>query len=215
MIPALLVVAGLVVALVGLFHYRDHPAAALPVTTADSDIAPLSAASAPVPVPFAVSSPSPEPAWDVVVGPHRLVIPALAIDAPLVAAPIADDGALVVPDNPAIVGLSTLAAPLDAGSGTSLVAGHVNMNRTPGALWRLAQIRPGTRVITTSDRGERREWIVDELTVHPKDALPEGLTAAEGRRRLAVVTCGGSVRGGEYEKNVIAWAQPSSSQTDG
>ncbi|MDK9670149.1 class F sortase [Propionibacterium freudenreichii] len=216
---AVLVTVALVAAGVALFQHRilfQHRApgvAAEPVpgiTTNGSVVAtgePRTDSAPLPPAPFVAARPTPEAAVALEVAADRLVIPSLGVDAPLLAAPLGEDGSLAVPDDPQQVGVSTIAAPVASSAGTTLLAGHVNMQRVPGALWKLSQILPGARIITTDHGGVRQEWIVDGLTVHPKQGLPDGLTNTTGRRRLAVVTCGGEVHDGQYEKNVIAWAR--------
>lgn len=141
-------------------------------------------------------------------GPDRLFIAQLGVDAPIVDVPVSDAGALSIPADPADVGLAVDGAPLAAGAGSSLLAGHVNLDGVDGALWRLASITPGARIITTDHAGTRRDWAVDGLSSVVKAALPGGLASSTGSRRLVVVTCGGAVHNHEYDDNVIVTAHP-------
>ena len=140
-------------------------------------------------------------------GPNRILIPSLGIYAEIIPVPV-DNGALVIPDQPRQVGLDESGPPPVAQQGSTLIAGHVNMAGTQGALANLAGIQPGARIVVTDASRVRTDWAVDGLTVVRKAALPTGLDRGDGPRRLVVVTCGGQVHNGQYDMNVIAYAHP-------
>lgn len=142
-------------------------------------------------------------------GPNRLLIPALGVDAPVVAEP-SHDGALVIPGDPGTVGRWVGSAAVTSAIGTTLLAGHVSIDGRPGALSALARVEPSTVVVTTDASGRPTLWRVVELQTRSKDDLPA--FPATGSRRLAIVTCGGPLletrTSRSYRDNVIAYAVP-------
>lgn len=134
-----------------------------------------------------------------------LTIPELRIDAPLV--PASRKGPEVaVPDDPAVLGLSTSGAAPCSEEGTALVVGHVSSRGTKGALWPLVAVRSGTSLeVRCPDGSVGRYRASGSATATPKDRLDPGLDTATGPHRLVVVTCGGPVLpSGHYRDNVIA-----------
>ena len=144
-------------------------------------------------------------------GPDRLYVPALRIYASL--APVRfSGGRLTVPDQPWRVGIDTESAGLSAGEGTTLLAGHVDLGGTPGALSPLAQMPVGARIYVTDEQGRRSDFVVSSLQQYSKVALPREIFATDGTRQLALVTCGGPVISDgmerHYRDNVVVTAVP-------
>ena len=154
--------------------------------------------------------------------PNRLVIPALGVRAPLVAA-----GAVGRPGSATLsipADIHTVAwwdgdfstgrherVPLPGDPGVALVAGHVDSAAAgPGALYNLGHLQVGD-VVRVTVLGRTTTWRVarpSELT--PKTALPRALFRSTGPARLAIVTCGGGFDAatGHYLDNVIVWMAP-------
>ncbi|GAA4759523.1 class F sortase [Actinomycetospora chibensis] len=141
--------------------------------------------------------------------PTRLLIPALDVDAPVdpVDAPGAD---LQVPDDPARVGWWRAGASPDGGSGSTLLAGHVDTAADgPGALFLLDRLGPGDAVSVLTTWGEVR-YVVAAVRHYAKPELPGDLASAAGPARLVIVSCGGPfdrVRR-TYLDNVVVFATP-------
>lgn len=141
--------------------------------------------------------------------PDTVYIPALGVAAPVV--PEGMTGAsLDIPGDPRTVGLATHYAPLPATDGTTLMAGHVNYNGTPGALAQLAELKPGSLVAVTDAKGRPTLWAVTGMTVRDKSDFPS--LSVTGPRELLLVTCGGPVffdgTAWHYRDNVIVTAVP-------
>ncbi|MEJ7648134.1 MAG: class F sortase [Nakamurella sp.] len=136
----------------------------------------------------------------------HLVIPALGVDADVRAGDI-EAGELTVPSDVSAVTLWSGSADLSAPTGSVLVAGHVdNRSQGPGALHDLYLARAGDVVYLTHDSVVTR-WKILGLQVVPKNQIPATLFAGpDGQRVLNLVTCGGTVTDGHYDKNVIATA---------
>lgn len=139
---------------------------------------------------------------------ERLIVPALGVDASIVAHPLVD-GSLVLPDAVNTLTLWDGSAPITARTGTMLVAGHVD-NRTQGAgaLYWIHTLQPGD-VLYLTHRGVVTRWKTVELRSYLKQALPQSVWAGTaGARKLVVVTCGGAFRDGHYDDNVVLTAVP-------
>jgi Sortase domain len=150
----------------------------------------------------------------------RLIIPALQVQAPVVATG-AVDGSMTIPadihtvgwyDGTDISGRTTTSAPTPwpGQSGVSLLAGHVDWSgKGPGALYYIGQLVVGDPVEVIGSDGVATYWKVSEPPITtPKADLPADLFLNTGPPRLALVTCGGSFDPAtrHYLDNVIVWA---------
>lgn len=143
--------------------------------------------------------------------PERIRIPRFGVDAPVVAVGISATGGLEVPDDPKVLGWWAGGAAPGAAVGTAVVAGHVNTAAAgPGALSRLAELRPGDE-ITVVGSGRELRFRVVALRQYPKSDLPaEEAFSQNVTGRLALVTSGGPFdpASGHYRDNVIVYAVP-------
>lgn len=144
--------------------------------------------------------------------PGTLTMDRISITAPIVEATV-PDGVLTPPEDVSKVGIWMGGAPLDSKTGTTLLAGHVNMaGQGNGALFDLSLMKPGDLLKTTDSGGVVTQWRVTRVVDRPKaDGVEESvLDGPAGPRKLAVVTCGGELdyaNGvGNYEDNVYVYA---------
>ncbi|NMM85928.1 sortase [Rhodococcus sp. SRB_17] len=144
--------------------------------------------------------------------PNTLALDPVGVRAPIVDATV-PDGVLTPPDNVKNVGIWVDGAPLDSVTGTTLIAGHVNLTgQGNGALFDLGTISPGETIRTSDAAGKSTSWKVTAVTTRPKaDGVEESVLAGhEGPRKLAVVTCGGELQFdggvGNYADNVYLYA---------
>lgn len=144
-------------------------------------------------------------------GPERLYVPSLGIYASLSSVAFGG-GSLTIPREPWRVGIDVGSSPLGSTVGTTLLAGHVDLSGTPGALASLADADPGAMVYVTDDEGNRSSFVTDGLQSYSKVSLPRSIFDVEGPRRLAVVTCGGPIMEVDgqrhYRDNVVLTAAP-------
>jgi hypothetical protein len=129
--------------------------------------------------------------------PVRIRIPALKVDAPIVAANVDPSGALEVPDN------VEQAAWYQAGAapgqlGTAIVAAHVDYQGKLGLFNGLHTLPKGAVIYITDVAGTVRQFRVIGGTLAPKNdpSTVQALAAASagsGRPRLALITCGGDL----------------------
>jgi hypothetical protein len=95
--------------------------------------------------------------------------------------------------------------------GVALLAGHIDSAaQGQGALYRLAQAKPGAVVTVYGQDGKVTHWKVTRVQTVLKSALPAALFVNTGQPQLALVSCGGPFDSatGHYLDNVIAWALP-------
>lgn len=147
------------------------------------------------------------------VAPQRLRIPAVELDADV--RPVGVDpktGELAVPEAVSSVGWYRYGPGLDAGSGSVVIAGHVDSStQGMGAFSRLAEIHPGDRVEVRAADGSVRDFRVVSREVFGKSEVPyDRLFARDGRARLTLVTCGGAFdrTTGSYRDNIVVTAEP-------
>lgn len=124
--------------------------------------------------------------------PEHIYIPALGVYAPF-SRERQDGRKMTLPTDLRYVGLNADAGALDSTEGTVLVSSHVSWHRQDGPLHDLYQLAPGNAIYTTDASGARTHWLVGELGVSVKTALPQSFFAKDGQRRLVGVTCGGPV----------------------
>jgi sortase family protein len=154
----------------------------------------------------------------------RVMVPSIGADAPVVpeGATGPNGGSLTIPDSVREVGWwdgvwqspagpvhEKVAAP--GQSGVALLAGHIDSaTQGQGALYRLAQAKPGAAVTVVGKDGKVTHWKVTHVQTVLKSALPAALFVDTGSPQLALVSCGGpfDAATGHYLDNVIAWAVP-------
>ncbi|BBH17766.1 class F sortase [Nocardioides baekrokdamisoli] len=138
-------------------------------------------------------------------------IPSLRIGAPL--EPIGDvNGNVSVPGDAKVVGIYDGGSSLDIDTGTTVLVGHVTNGWIRGAFFTLATVTPGMTVYTRSAQGLQERWTVISVNAYPRDALPQSFFTVSGPRRLALVTCGGSISyhagARSYADNIVVLATP-------
>ncbi|EOD63091.1 class F sortase, partial [Amycolatopsis vancoresmycina] len=115
---------------------------------------------------------------------------------------------------PADLGQATWwGAELDAASGASVFAGHVNWRGATGPFAELWTARIGTDVTIVDSAGRTWRYRISQLvTVHKSDlpARADYLFGQSGPHRVVLVTCGGRWVGGAdgYEENRVVTADP-------
>ncbi|WP_033293736.1 class F sortase [Amycolatopsis jejuensis] len=104
-------------------------------------------------------------------------------------------------------------ADLDAVSGASVFAGHVNWRGATGPFAELWNERIGGTVTIVDQAGKTTRYRISQLvTVHKNDlpARADDLFGQAGPHRIVLVTCGGRWIGGSdgYEENRVVIADP-------
>ena len=146
--------------------------------------------------------------------PIRLRIEAIGVDAPVVAVGVTGAGALDLPHEAATVAwFQHGAAPGESGS--AVLAGHVDYDGDPGALFDLRDMPRGARIDVHFNDGTIRTFVTHATAVsYPKSSLPLDVLFRRGESPvLTLVTCGGTFdrRTRSYADNVTVVAVPARS----
>jgi hypothetical protein len=148
-------------------------------------------------------------------GNNSLFIPALGVympiegDSTFVASRYSGFDTIRVPSNPRHGVWYGGGAPLYGDSeGTTLVASHVSQASGWGALRYLYTMRGGEMIYTKDASGRTQQWQLTQMRVLEHTDFPQEYWSKTGTRQLVVVTCGGTIRAGHYDKNIFAIATP-------
>lgn len=141
--------------------------------------------------------------------PQRVDIPALGVQAPVVARGLDARGAVDPPpyDQPGVVGWYGAGAKPGA-AGAALLVGHVDTETRPAVFYRLSTLKPGRTVRVVRADGKVAEFTVDDVRVLPRagfDAHVAYGPRVAGRAELRLITCGGTFdrASGSYTANVV------------
>jgi hypothetical protein len=142
-------------------------------------------------------------------GPTSITIPAIGVQAPIVAVGLQTNGAMQTPD-PGQVGWYRL-GPRPGAPGPAVLIGHVDNRTDQDVFFRLHELRPGDEILISQSDGTTTRFLVGRLEQHPKTALPTShiWTTAPGPW-LRLITCGGPFihATGHYRDNLIVYASP-------
>ncbi|RKN39689.1 class F sortase [Micromonospora endolithica] len=142
--------------------------------------------------------------------PVAVSIPAIGVDAPLVAVGVDDRGTLEVPpvDKPTVAGWYRHGAS-PGETGNAVLVGHVDSAAGPAVFFDLGRLRPGDTVRVSRVDGRVASFVVESVASYPKDRFPTdevyGPSTSAG---LRVITCGGRFdrSSGNYVDNVVVFA---------
>jgi len=234
---AALFLGGAVALVLGLSHKTNPAAAPLPTSVAGSPAASSSTGgsaggplTAPLPPasggsssgkstsgggsggPGQGSGVGPAPTRQSGLSANSVRIPQLAVTASVVTTkPV--HGVLTPPVIPNVVGEWNGSAPLDATTGETTLAGHVNWaGMGPFAFGKIAYLHPGDLIYTTDSTGKISNWRVSTVTarvkIQPIDTA--AFAGARGPRTLVLITCGGQFNATDksYDDNVYVYAKP-------
>lgn len=144
--------------------------------------------------------------------PTRVRVPALGIDAPIVASGIdVAKGELGVPANIRRTGWWRDSKVPGSKSGNVLIAGHLDSATAGGgAFFRLPQAERGERIQVRNRAGRTYTYRVTSVRSYLKAKLPTNVFATKGSPKLVLVTCGGPFQRstGFYRDNIVITAVP-------
>jgi LPXTG-site transpeptidase (sortase) family protein len=142
-------------------------------------------------------------------GPDEILVPSIDVKAPLIPIELASDGVLTPPSDTDVVGWWDGSAEPGSGEGQTVVTGHT-VSTGGGVLNDLPKVDVGA-VIQVRDEGEvvdYRATGVFKLTKEEVSAAKNSLFGQGSQGgRLVIVSCT-DYKDGEYESNVIVWAEP-------
>ena len=125
--------------------------------------------------------------------PLRLVIPRLAIDAPIIAVGLTQDGAMDVPQQASDVGWYEYSQ-RPGQKGNAVLAGHLDWYGVNGVFWRLAEAQVGDAVIIRGADRQERAYHVEWRRSYPAGdgvAVVGEVFEPLERASLTLITCSG------------------------
>lgn len=181
---------------------RLPPQTSVPVSLETS--APSESAGSPRPVAAAAEEPAAE---ERVARPLRVVIPAIDVDADLVALGLNDDQSMEVP-NFGLAGWYE-PGPRPGEPGPAVIAAHVDSVDGPDVFFRLKDLTAGDEISVELADGSTEEFVVHRSEQQLKQQLPvDRIWNDTDEVVLRLVTCGGEFDPNErsYTSNVIVYA---------
>ena len=141
--------------------------------------------------------------------PVAVSIPKLGVRSTLVDLGLDVDGAMEVPQDPALAGwFSRGAAP--GALGPAVIAGHVTWDGAPAVFHRLGTLRRGDQVTVDREDGQTAVFTVDRVARFSKSQFPSReVYGAIDHAGLRLITCGGTYDAANhrYLDNVIVFAR--------
>ncbi|MFJ1735713.1 class F sortase [Streptomyces sp. NPDC088254] len=142
--------------------------------------------------------------------PDRVRIPAISVDAPVMAVGLDPDGWVGAPppEDPNLAGWFT-GAVSPGEKGTAVVVGHVDNQQGPAVFYGLGALKQGNRVEIPRRDGKTAVFEIYGVEVFAKNDFPgDRVYASKGAPELRVITCGGGFsKANGYDGNVVAFAR--------
>ncbi len=142
--------------------------------------------------------------------PISLSIPALGVEAPIIALGVDDEGRMDIPRDIDEIGWYRY-GPTPGEGGSAVLSAHVDSrSQGPGVFFRLGTLTPGDLIEVVSDEGTQT-WVVRAVqTVEKDELLLDRVFARDGEPVLTLITCGGSFSRSlsRYDSNVVVVAAP-------
>ena len=138
--------------------------------------------------------------------PHRLIVPSLGVDAPVVGIGVVE-GVLLPPADPQTLGWWSAGASPGALTGGALITGHT-VHSGGGAFDNLETLDKGARVRVRTARGEIT-YAVTGVTIYRKASLAHDAAKIFSQKvpgRLVLITCE-DWNGSGYDSNAIVFAE--------
>lgn len=143
--------------------------------------------------------------------PVRLRVPAVGLDVPLDAVGVAQDGQMVVPEDADRAGWYRYGPAPGTGTGSAVIAGHVDDRSGPGAFLALTEAQEGDEIEVELADGTRTAYrVVSRVSVAKPELAVGDLFRRTGPPTLHLVTCTGewSRQTGSYTDNLVVTAEP-------
>lgn len=142
-------------------------------------------------------------------GPDQIIVPSIKVEAPLVPIELASDGVLTPPADTDVVGWWDGSAEPGSGEGQTVVTGHT-VSTGGGVLNALPKVDVGA-VIQVRDEGKLVDYRATGVFKLTKEEVAAAKNTLFGQGsqggRLVIVSCT-DYKDGDYESNVIVWADP-------
>ncbi|MFE6359097.1 class F sortase [Streptomyces sp. NPDC057806] len=193
---ALVLLTGLALIRNGSGEFDVGPPQPASAAAADSRVPDATFAGTPAPLPYAV--------------PDRVRIPAIQVDAPMLAVGLDAEGWVDAPppEDPNLAGWFT-GAVSPGEKGTAVVVGHVDNSQGPAVFYGLGALKKGNRVEVARKDGKTAVFEIYGIEVFEKNNFPgDRVYGSKGTAELRVITCGGGFsKQNGYDGNVVAFAR--------
>lgn len=143
--------------------------------------------------------------------PVALAVPALRLNAPLLALGLDRTGAVETPPY-SMPGTAAWFrdSPAPGTPGASVIVGHVDTRTGPAVFWGLSALRPGAEVDVSRVDGRTAVFTVQRVQEYRKAGFPvDAVYGATPDPELRLITCGGTFdrTRAEYTGNVVVFAR--------
>ncbi|MEU5404158.1 class F sortase [Streptomyces sp. NPDC005963] len=142
--------------------------------------------------------------------PRRVALPAIRVDAPLVAVGLDGSGAIEAPPLSTADRAGWYAGAVAPGErGTSVIVGHVDGASGPAVFFLLGSLERGSRIEVLREDGRTAVFEVYGTRTYPRRGFPAEQVYRDGPgAELRLITCGGRyTEGYGYEDNVVVFAR--------
>ena len=146
---------------------------------------------------------------DTVSPPVRLTIPAIDVSTSLTRLGLQPDDTVEVPSDADEAGWYELGTRPGA-LGSAVILGHVDSTSGPAVFYRLSELRQGDRLSVGRLDGSTVHFKVTSVMTYANSLFPaQRVYAAQGRKRLNLVTCGGDYdeSNGGYQSNLVVYTR--------
>jgi sortase (surface protein transpeptidase) len=141
--------------------------------------------------------------------PTKLQIPAIAVDATVIALGLKEDGAMESPQGPDPVGWYDF-SPTPGNPGNAVFSGHRDWHTgVVGVFWRLNELSPGDQVSILLENGQQVDYTVKLSVLIPPDGMPiEEIVGPTAEETITLISCEGSFdqTSKDYDKRRVVWA---------
>jgi Sortase domain len=141
--------------------------------------------------------------------PVAVSIPRIGVQSRLVDLGLDRDGAMEVPQDPAVAGWFS-GGPAPGALGPAVIAGHVTWDGAPAVFHRLGTMRRGDQVTVTRKDGKTAVFTVTRVARFSKSQFPSrAVYGSIDHAGLRLITCGGTydVARHRYLDNVVVFAR--------
>jgi hypothetical protein len=159
-------------------------------------------------IPRGLSAAVPPAQAEVVPRPTGLVIPVIGVRTKLIRLGLTASGALQVPLRTSVAGWYT-GSPRPGGTGSAVIAGHIDSVSGPGVFFRLRELRPGDLIYIQRGSAKMAVFKVTAVRRFLKSRFPTAAVyGAVPNAQLRLITCGGTFdpATGHYLSNVVVFA---------
>lgn len=146
---------------------------------------------------------------------HRMIIPSLGVNAPVVEMGMDDEQVPEVPLNAQDIAWYTF-SPKPGDGGNAVFAGHINWDTAPGVFADLKDLQPGEIIRLISAEGDEYTYeVVDNFSVDPLESDSLQVLAPTQTDTITLISCGGTWVpdrdddrfGGSYTDRIIVKAE--------